>query len=799
MAEENGKNPESMTNNPSEIFRKPIKDMSIKTIKEKYLKNELTIEDILNSNECINDLKTNPNSKYQTILSTKNISKLIDYCIYPSKSRADISYKTLRYPYYSCETLCSPCILHFSKSIKNITEANTLQNKLKKDDIENNNIEENELNISNIESQVEDGEAIMFDLSQTKEVQEQNELMNYQDNNLFYDDYNVEKIQDLHELQKLETEMQQNTIETAKKSEYNEEERTIIKEILDKIFGFLDLKFYLNETYVGYFQKIVNFLLLNEPRIMIQYLYDENNLAIKKFFKHIGNASIENIFENILNYISDEENSLNNYSSNISESKFNMVIIELLDEIGCKINKEYDNNNENDVMNYFEDKNKIEFICEIIINTLINNTEKNFIELIFLSNETFLKRIELLIKKAVNLEFVDNYLNNKKALIINLIEILLELNTIIMNSNANNIQNHFKDDINFFFNPYKKIKKFENQYFCKKNINFENIYKAFNENKNNYMSSIKNIFETIKDDILKYPYLESHREKKGLSLMILHEWKYILSCIKLFIFQFYSIENFEILNYSKDFYDKKLFDLALELYKEFPKNNLYQNIFIDLIKIINYEKTPKYLIGHFIYNNKNIIENLENIIDSKDKFNLLLGPNIQLLLLFFNSQNPVCLQFFSDCNNNKNKIIYKKKFENLIKPRFTREFKDIFEFTENEIFSDLNDSLDTFDGNDIDNISKIKFESLKSITKNFLDKLNFDNNINLNMSNGENQNRSLENNNNSSQKSQSQISSESANNPVNDQIVSNQNVQIKTEPIPSIEKKVSYSIEKHGE
>jgi hypothetical protein len=38
MSEENGKNPKSMTNNPSKIFEKPIKEMSIKTIKKKYKK-----------------------------------------------------------------------------------------------------------------------------------------------------------------------------------------------------------------------------------------------------------------------------------------------------------------------------------------------------------------------------------------------------------------------------------------------------------------------------------------------------------------------------------------------------------------------------------------------------------------------------------------------------------------------------------------------------------------------------------------------------------------------------------------
>ena len=131
MSEENGKNPESMTNHPSKFFEKPFKEMSINTIKEKYVKNELVIEDILSSYECINDLKTNQNSKYTSILSTTNINKLINYCIYPSKSKVNISYKTLRFPYCSCEILCSPCILQFSKSIKNIKEANDSQNNLR--------------------------------------------------------------------------------------------------------------------------------------------------------------------------------------------------------------------------------------------------------------------------------------------------------------------------------------------------------------------------------------------------------------------------------------------------------------------------------------------------------------------------------------------------------------------------------------------------------------------------------------------------------------------------------------------
>ena len=149
-----------------------------------------------------------------------------------------------------------------------------------------------------------------------------------------------------------------------------------------------------------------------------------------------------------------------------------MIIIELLDEIGSKINKEYDIKNKKDVKNYYEDKNQIEFICEIIINTLINNTEKHFIELILLPRSLFLNRLIFLIKKVVKLEISDNYLNNKKTLLINLLEILLQINTLLMNSK--NIQRQYKDDMTFFINPYRKIRLFESQYFCKKKNKFRN-------------------------------------------------------------------------------------------------------------------------------------------------------------------------------------------------------------------------------------------------------------------------------------------------------------------------------------
>jgi hypothetical protein len=122
-------------------------------------------------------------------------------------------------------------------------------------------------------------------------------------------------------------------------------------------------------------------------------------------------------------------------------------------------------------------------------------------------------------------------------------------------------------------------------------------------------------------------------------------------------------------------------------------------------------------------NNKNIDDKI-----NKDKI-LLLGPNIQILLIFYTSQNPALLKFYLDADNNSEQI-FKKEFFFSIKPRFERKFKENYEFTEEEIF--MNDSIDTFDGNDLDNVSKIKFESLKTDIVNFFNKLNMNFNNLLN-------------------------------------------------------------------
>ena len=732
MHDQNGKNPENMSNHPSKIFEKPFKEIPFYTITEKLRKNELSVEDILSSNECIEDLKSNPNSKYKKILTTKNIIKLISLCIYPSDPNIIITYNTLRYPYYSCELLCSPSILQFSKSTQSILKANDRQNKIREK--EEYKEEENDLNFNEKDNNENNIQEDIF--SQEEQKQEERNENKFED--FFADSKGIdnEQFMNFNKRQETESEIQNETMINNKKTHFEEKENVIIKEIMKEIFGFLEKKINLDETCVGYFQKLVNYLLINEPKITTDYLFNENHFIVRKFYYHMNNASIENIFENILNYISDQENK----EDNLDNSKFNLIIMELLDEIGCIINKEYDNN---DNINYINDKNKIEFISELIINTLINNTEKHLIKLIFSSSGNFMKKIIFLIEKSANLEYKKEK-NNKKSLIINILEIAQEINIIIMNSKNLIIKNDYKDDVIFFSDFYKKIKTFENQYFCKKSINIENIYKSFEKNKDLYISSIKKIYELIKNDIIKNTNLNNDNKKeKGIALMLLSEWKFILSGLKIFIFQFYAFEDFksEFDNNNKDFYDEKLFDLSSKLFFISGENNLYQNIFVDIIKLLNFELVPNYFIKYFCKKHKSFIKKIKEINEKKEEnTNILLGPYIQILLLFYTSRNPYLNQYYND-EKNKNEKEIKDKFIYLIKPKFERKFDENYEYTEDEIFSNNNDSIDTFDGNDINNNSKIKYESFKTIINNYFEKINQINNNSNNKMSDQNSNQ----------------------------------------------------------
>ena len=70
---------------------------------EKMKRDELTLELVLEEDEIIQDLKTNPSSQFINMLSTEAIRKLIDYSI--KKPKSDDKNVGFKYPFNATEIL----------------------------------------------------------------------------------------------------------------------------------------------------------------------------------------------------------------------------------------------------------------------------------------------------------------------------------------------------------------------------------------------------------------------------------------------------------------------------------------------------------------------------------------------------------------------------------------------------------------------------------------------------------------------------------------------------------------------
>ena len=712
MNQHNGKKKEieiSLDENKSTIII-PLPNLPKKN--EKRTSNEIKIEDLLENGDILCDLKANPNSKFKNLLTTKNIFKLIDYCLLPKINLDKNSTKDLGYPYISCQILVSELVLLFSKSINNIKESNYLSLNPK---VTNNNLDQ---------SASEDKKQAKLEITSSPKLQvainyinddtfeKMNEKLDVEqaNDNKYFDDYFHFKdvIGDEERYAEIsETEIKKDTLSIKPITEYDEEGRKIINDILGYIFQKLKEDYDNNDTYMGYLQKIINYLLFNEANIILDYLFIEQR-PIKLFYKHLHKAAIENIMENLLNILVDREDNL----IDVRDSKYNIIILDLLNEL--------------DKDTKFE---KAEYIFELITNTLINNSDKQLIELIFNKNKSILINFRTYIGIIINLETYkknENKINFNKT-IIGIMKILIQLNNIIINSFNESL--YFQNNnifSNIQTNVYKKINTFEYQYTIKRNLNINKIFEAYKNNTDIYLKEMNYIFNLIKEDIIKDKEKEEDKNKsnkKIFNIRHLFEWKFIASALSIYIYSFYTIEDFEKYNIYEYFNDKKLFEIMNKYYFNYTKNNIYQNTFVEIIKLICKEKCPEYLIKHFLQekNNKRnefifkIIKNIKDEINKKYK--LSLGANIELLRLIFNSNNPYILTIFQTFQKDN---ITKNIFNDFMNPKLERKLLDELDYSFSEIFNSENENNTTFDGNDVE--LKKSYNSFNKIIGIFLNK-----------------------------------------------------------------------------
>ena len=676
----------------------------------------MKIEEILENDDCITDISSNQNTKFKRMITTANILILIRLCIKPNESLKENSQKSLRYTFYSCQILCSKNFLLFNKSINIIKESNKFENSSQKskDNENSNKINDNNSLSSDIGDEVDNSivnekEEHNF-INPNKEdifIEPINKSANLENDDGFYEDFfHMREDESSNDIKDIYVEIKNPLTETdfrkdrnpkIIKTSYDKEEMDIINEILNEIFSVLDSETYENQTYLGYFQKIVNYLLYYETKLIIDYLFKDSIPIINKLYSHLNNASIQNILENILNILSDNEDDYENFT--IESSKYAQIIFNLLNQL--KSDEKFE---------------KAEFICNLIINTLINNSEKHLIELIFNDKDnTMMKNVKDIIERKINKD-------KEGKILIPIIQLLCNLNNCFIKSlndslSIENIPNY----LNSFIYNNNNINTFDYQYFRKVTISSMNIANAF-KNKSNiikYFTYLNDIYIILAKDINKK--WENNNQKENINKIVinekenykvfglknLYEWKYILSSMKIYIYSIYT-DDISNNGYNHYFFDEKLFITSMRLYFHFIENSIYQNIFVEMIKLICDERCPKYLIRPFLKKYENNENNFINIIANKiiklnlkennnnKKKNISLGTDFEILKCFYSSTNKKILNYFE-------KYILDKKYKDIflksISSEIERKIGEIYEYSESEIFDSDNDNNNTFDGN----------------------------------------------------------------------------------------------------
>ena len=638
-------------------------------------------------------------------MSVSNINKMIDYCI---KMPKEDEYETgHRYPYYSCELLCSTNGLNIDRLLDIYDEDNNENNEEdlnrmetekeekildtneKKEEKDNNNEKNNNIikeNISDEGDSKQKNENVKNDKNENprEEIKEESEKKpqendekeeekkenneEIQENENKDVENKTDKIEEKEEKDNIKEEKSNENIDNNEKEEakmeieeidYKPEKLeeklpnlSLVHSVLDHIFSFLDDKTSIENTVLsGYFNRIVNYLIKTKTRLTLEYLLLHREKLITKLIANINNISISNIISNILNALTEE-------NTPEANEKY-MIIVNSCIEYISKI----ENNSEEDI-------NSVEFICDLLINHIIYNNKIKFSKII---DANIINNIEKIIIK-----FYENYEQNSSKILC-LINLLTKMNKSILSNLSKKITTTKNpDDTKLeMINLINAIDKIANQYisFTSKRNDFkELVYNSFLNNYVSYCNSMNNICLCIinnqiiqrqntneKKETLMTPFSEQKLEKYKSSNIV--ELEYIISVFDIYV----NLWNLFLEDEKKsEFIKEKIqqliktnfFKLMLEDYLKYKHNNFLSNIMVDLIKIVfDNNIAPKELILNILQieqndsesNKDNLISLLINDLIQNTKFIYSTTENKANQLLF--SSNITILNYIFSCQN----------------------------------------------------------------------------------------------------------------------------------------------------
>ena len=666
-------------------------------------------------------------------MSVSNINKMIDYCI---KMPKEDEYETgHRYPYYSCELLCSTNGLNIDRLLDIYDEDNNENNEEdlnrmetekeekildtneKIEEKENNNEKNNNIikeNISDEGDSKQKNENVKNDKNENprEEIKEESEKKpqendekeeekkenneEIQENENKDVENKTDKIEEKEEKDNIKEEKSNENIDSNEKEEakmeieeidYKPEKLeeklpnlSLVHSVLDHIFSFLDDKTSIeNSVLSGYFNRIVNYLIKTKTRLTLEYLLLHREKLITKLIANINNISISNIISNILNALTEE-------NTPEANEKY-MIIVNSCIEYISKI----ENNSEEDI-------NSVEFICDLLINHIIYNNKIKFSKII---DANIINNIEKIIIK-----FYENYEQNSSKILC-LINLLTKMNKSILSNLSKKITTTKNPDETKLemINLINAIDKIANQYisFTSKRNDFkELVYNSFLNNYVSYCNSMNNICLCIinnqiiqrqntneKKETLMTPFSEQKLEKYKSSNIV--ELEYIISVFDIYV----NLWNLFLEDEKKsEFIKEKIeqliktnfFKLMLEDYLKYKHNNFLSNIMVDLIKIVfDNIIAPKELMLNILQiesndseNNKdNLISLLINDLIQNTKFIYSTSENKANQLLF--SSNVTILNYIFSCQNpDIIEILNKLEKEKFFYKHFISNINNIF-------------------------------------------------------------------------------------------------------------------------
>ena len=631
---------------------------------------------------------------------------MIDYCIkMPEKDEYEKGHK---YPYYSCELLCTSNGFNIDKLLQipisqtNNTEQkennsndmetkeseekiNIIKNKMDNKDKElENEKRENSNNLSDIKKKDEDNKANAEENSEKiikSEINENNLKENHE-----------KKTEDLKlNFENHENETNEKILEQKKNDEPN---FPLVNSVLDHLFSILEDKSSLeNIVLLGYFNKITNYLIKSKRKIVIEYILINRENIINKLLCHINKYSIANIIINILNALSEDD---------IPEikDKYILIVNKLIDQF-------YLNENDN---------NTIEIICDLFINCIIYN---NIINLSKIIEANIINKFENIIQK-----YFENFERNKEKIFF-VINLLTKMNKSILSNFPKRITTTINsdDDTNKMMNLIKFIDKINIQFIPLNNSRSEFkglVYQTFLNSFSKYCNSINNICIAIINNLIEQEQNQqnnaveietsfSYQKYKTLGINKIMSFGYIKTVLDIYI---NCLDIFAEDNEKKNMINEKIhlivetkiFNLFIKYYFKYKNNNFFTNIMLDLIKIIfDNDKAPEELILNILQLNKeenndnNFINLLINDIIKNSKFifedsgnkinNFLFGSNINILNYIYSCKNSYMNNLLNE-KMSKEKFFYDNFITN-INPLFSKRLYKIDDNTEKPQFDSL--------------------------------------------------------------------------------------------------------------